>query len=157
MIDYRPFQGDDAEPCRTIVLACLDEITGIGPDAREGLRRRIETSPYREDLARMFCLVAVDDGAIVGLGALEGLQIKRMYVDPLRRGEGIGRELYNRLEREARRRSVVALELEAAMNAAGFYRRLGFRDVRENTWLLQGSPITSLIMRKVLADDTAML
>jgi ribosomal protein S18 acetylase RimI-like enzyme len=84
------------------------------------------------------------------MGALDGPMIKRMYVSPERRGEGIGATIYGILEGEACRQGLRQLELESSLNAVGFYERLGFTKVREKTWYLEGSPVVNVIMSKEL-------
>jgi GNAT superfamily N-acetyltransferase len=129
----------------------VDDFTGIAPEAYDKFRERIRTSPYADELGRIFCVVAVDSaGGIVGMGALDGPMIKRMYVSPERRGEGIGATIYGILEGEACRQGLRQLELESSLNAVGFYERLGFTKVREKTWYLEGSPVVNVIMSKEL-------
>jgi GNAT superfamily N-acetyltransferase len=79
-------------------------------------------------------VVALLDGDVVGCGALLWLdqdtaEIKRMWVDPGRRGIGLGRRLLEHLEREARRagRSRVILDTNAALTEAiAMYRASGY-------------------------------
>ena len=74
------------------------------------------------------------DGDVVGCGALLWLdqdtaEIKRMWVDPQRRGIGLGRRLLAHLEGEARRagRSRVILDTnEALTEAIAMYRASGY-------------------------------
>ncbi|SIO52115.1 putative acetyltransferase [Rhodovulum sp. ES.010] len=78
-------------------------------------------------------LVARDGGQPVGCVALvdEGLygEVKRLYVDSVRRGQGVGGVLMDDLERAARDIGLgwLLLETGAALEAAvALYRRLGF-------------------------------
>jgi GNAT superfamily N-acetyltransferase len=150
MIQYRQFEPGDAEPCRRLILACLDDLVGLGPGARDALRRRITVSPYAMDLARAFCLIAADGDQVAGIGALDDTIVKRMYVDPRYRCQGIGRAIHDRLEAEAVRRGVTALQLEASLNAVRFYLRLGYEIVEEKTWQVDGAVVRSTMMRKPL-------
>jgi putative acetyltransferase len=85
------------------------------------------------------------DGALVGCGALvaeDGWgEVKRMYVDPARRGFGIGRLILEALEAHARRAGLRLLRLETGVKqpaalslyrAAGFMPRGPFGAYREN-------------------------
>jgi putative acetyltransferase len=79
--------------------------------------------------------VARIDGHVAGFGAVvaqdEGwAEIKRMYVDPARRGQGVGRLILTALEDHARRAGTRRLRLEAGISqpaALSLYRATGFR------------------------------
>ncbi|PRY00910.1 GNAT family N-acetyltransferase [Allonocardiopsis opalescens] len=82
-------------------------------------------------------LVAVDGGEAVGCGAVQRLdertaELKRMYVRPDRRGEGISRLLLAALEDAARAAGHELLRLEAGTRqpeAVGLYTRSGYRPI----------------------------
>ena len=72
---------------------------------------------------------AVGCGAVVlGDGAAE---LKRMFVDAVARGHGIGRLLLERLEQAARREDIRLIQLETGVSnheALALYRRAGYRE-----------------------------
>lgn len=81
------------------------------------------------------------DGAAVGCGGwtrerpgngvvAAGVgHMRHFATHPQWTGRGIGRALYRLCERDARAAGVVVLECFASLNAAGFYRALGFERV----------------------------
>lgn len=79
-------------------------------------------------------LVVRDGGAAVGCGALKRDargwgEVKRMYVDPDRRGQGIGRRVLAELEAVARSARLRLLRLETGIHnadALALYRNAGF-------------------------------
>jgi putative acetyltransferase len=79
--------------------------------------------------------VARIDERIVGFGAVisqDGgwAEIKRMYVDPVRRGQGLGRLILEALEDYARRAGIRRLRLETGIKqpaALSLYRAAGFQ------------------------------
>jgi GNAT superfamily N-acetyltransferase len=81
-------------------------------------------------------LVAQASSEVVGVGALKPVdsavaEIKRMYVRPQARGQGIGRAILERLLTDARMigYQVARLETAAFMRAAhNLYRSMGFQD-----------------------------
>ena len=150
MIAYRQFNPDDTEACRELILRCIPEMEGVSSGGHEALAARASHSPLGETLAAMHCIIAEDDSELVGMGALNSEAIKRMYVSPERRDEGIGQEIYRRLESEARCRGIHHLQLESSMNAVGFYDRMGFLREHEHSWTLGGATITNVIMSKDL-------
>jgi len=80
--------------------------------------------------------VARREGKALGCGALivaeDGSgELKRMWVAPEARGQGIGRRLVEAIERAAREKSVGILRLETGIKqreAIGLYRRCGFTE-----------------------------
>ena len=65
-------------------------------------------------------------------------------------GQGIGRQIHDLLEAEARRQGLAELNLEASLNAVRFYEHLGYTAVHERTWDLQGAQIKNVVMTKRL-------
>ena len=90
----------------------------------------------REEVAegRGAFLVVYGNGEPLACGAIRRLdadtaEIKRMYVEPHIRGQGIGRRLLTTLETEGRRLGVKRIVLETGERqpeALGLYRRAGF-------------------------------
>jgi GNAT superfamily N-acetyltransferase len=80
--------------------------------------------------------VARSDAEVVGVGALKPIdasvaEIKRMYVRPQARGQGLGRAILERLLADARTIGYQVARLETAMfmrEAHALYRSLGFQD-----------------------------
>lgn len=101
----------------------VDEALPLGPD---------ELTPPRG-----LVLLARLDGRPVGCGALKLQQpdvgeIKRMWVDPSVRGDGLGSQLLESLEARAREagKAVARLETNRALTAAiAMYRGHGYREV----------------------------
>jgi putative acetyltransferase len=102
-------------------------------------------------------LVAYRDSVPVGCGAMRRLdpttaELKRMYVDPAARGEGIGGTILAALESEARKIGVKRLVLETGIRqhaALRLYERRGFRNIALFGEYLE-SPKTSICMAKDL-------
>ena len=102
-------------------------------------------------------LVAYRDSVPVGCGAMRCLdpttaELKRMYVVPSARGEGIGRAVLEALETESRKLGVKRLVLETGIRqhaALRLYQRSGFRKIALFGEYLE-SPDTSICMAKDL-------
>jgi putative acetyltransferase len=110
--------------------------------------------------------VAVDSDKVVGTFGLErasddAMELRRMYVDPSARRQGIARQMLQFAENECRRRNVSRLELSTAeiqQAALALYRNAGFRSVREETAEVAsnktvGSGIRRYHFEKVLSND----
>lgn len=82
----------------------------------------------------IFAVIRTDAGTAIGCGAVvvngdEG-EIKRMYIRPARRGNGLGGELLRFLEAEAVRAGCTVLRLETGIRqpeALRLYERSGYR------------------------------
>ena len=59
-------------------------------------------------------------------------------------------EAARKLETEARRRAIKALELKASLNAVDFYEQMGFIRSSEKTWAVQGCTLRMVVMGKDL-------
>jgi putative acetyltransferase len=80
-----------------------------------------------------FFVARTEDGRAVGCGACVNRgaygEVKRMYVDPAQRGQGIGRLLLEAIAGAARAQGLAALMLETGIHqpeAIGLYEREGF-------------------------------
>jgi len=82
----------------------------------------------------LFAVARNTDGAAVGCGAIvvtpEFGEVKRMFVHPLARGQGVAQRMLGMLETEALARGCRRFMLETGPSqpeAIGLYRRLGYR------------------------------
>ena len=98
-------------------------------------------------------LVAAEDGEVVGFAELEGDgHLDMLYVRGDVVGRGVGRRLYEAVEREALGKDLGRVFTEASITAKPFFERLGFRVMREQTVLRQGTRLTNFAMQKDLTD-----
>jgi GNAT superfamily N-acetyltransferase len=140
-----PFRDEHAAAVRDLFIRVNRELAP--PDGREAFEAYIERS-LAEEMDRVAAYyaehdggfwVAVRDGAVLGMFGLEragpdAMELRRMYVDPLARRDGIGRAMLHAAEAECRRTGVPRLELstsELQPAAVAMYRREGYRLVRE--------------------------
>ena len=107
------------------------------------------------DPALHFFLIEREEG-VIGCGAIRVLdqttaELKRMYVRPPFRGQGISRQLIHHLERTARSLGVERMRLETGpeqIEALGLYRAEGYTDIPPYGEYV-GSPV-SVCMEKSL-------
>jgi GNAT superfamily N-acetyltransferase len=125
-IEVRRLEQQDASSCSAILTAAISALAEMNQAAREMIALHATPALLGAELATYFTLVALDDGDVVGFGALDGDEIKRVYVDPGSQGKGIGRALMLGLQHEALRRGLDAVRVTAGAEAAAFYRRLGY-------------------------------
>jgi putative acetyltransferase len=96
-----------------------------------------------------------DDGAffvaerpdrLVGVGgwspdsqALEVAWLRYLFVHPDSAGQGIGRQLVEKVEADARGHGKAGFRVWSSLNATGFYVALGYRRVRQGRWPVTGT------------------
>jgi len=96
---------------------------------------------------------AIGCGALV-IGTNGEAELKRMFVDRVTRGRGVGRAVLQELEDTARREGVRTLRLETGISnheALKLYRRSGYQE-RGPFGSYRADPLT-VFMEKVLAAD----
>ena len=147
----RPWTPQDAAACSRVVNAAVGMMDGLDDDALHHLQQKSTPERLAAELALYHTLVYVEDGQVAGVGALDGPEVKRLFVEPCRQGRGVGRELARRLEQEARALGFDALVVDAPLASAGFWRRLGFQTVQADTARWGDVEIHFVHMRRELA------
>lgn len=140
VVEAVPFDG----PVAARLIAALDAelrrhdlAGGVGVGAPAGQQDGLDGEPDRAALNRLHdgttFVVAYLDGEPVGCGALRPPgEVKRMYVDPTRRGAGIGRAILADLEARAAKAGYDRLVLETSIRqpeAIALYERAGFTPI----------------------------
>jgi ribosomal protein S18 acetylase RimI-like enzyme len=128
-MEIRPMKKSDHEEVSRLLCACyrlLGRLEHLPPKTVEFLlaERGSVASLEREAASQIF-LVAESEGAIVGMVAIDGNQVAKLYVDPACHGRRIGAALFRTAERSIIQRGYTDLTLGAAPSAVGFYRSMG--------------------------------
>ena len=66
--------------------------------------------------------------------------LRYLFVHPDSAGQGIGRQLVEEVEADARGHGKAGFRVWSSLNATGFYAALGYRRLRQGRW-----PVTSAI------------
>jgi GNAT superfamily N-acetyltransferase len=122
------------EVSRGLIASLNAELSAVYPEPGAN---HFRLDPEEVAGGRGVFLVAYQAGTAVGCGALrlldaETAELKRMYVSPSARGQGLGRRLVAALETEARALGVRRLVLETGIRqtaAVALYRSTGFRPI----------------------------
>ena len=100
---------------------------GLNDAALEHIVRNNTPEHLGAELASWTSFVATVDGSgVVGVGALDGAEIKRVYVEPEAHGRGVGTALLDALEAKAAELGIDVVSLEASPSSAAFYLALGY-------------------------------
>lgn len=96
-------------------------------------------------------LVAEQGGEVVGFAELEGDgHLDMLYCRKDAVGRGVGSRLYRAIEQAARECGLGRVFTEASISARPFFKRHGFRTIRERTVLRRGVEMTNFAMEKLL-------
>ena len=146
-----------AEVSRALIASLNAELTGTYPEPGAN---HFQLDPEDVAQGRGTFVVVYRDGTPLGCGALRVLdsntaELKRMYVAPAARGQGLGRRLVAALEAEARALGVRRLVLETGVRQAAalaLYRATGFQPIPLfGEYCL--TPETSVCLGKDLTDE----
>jgi GNAT superfamily N-acetyltransferase len=146
-VTMRPFAERDAAQVRALFITVNRLLSPL--DLRDAFEAYIERA-LAEEIDRISAYYGERDGCfwvalkgdnVVGTFGLErasddAMELRRMYVDPLARRQGIARQMLQFAENECRRQKVSRLELSTAeiqQDALALYRNAGYRLVHEET------------------------
>ncbi len=106
---------------------------------------------WRARMAGRRTLVAEEGGEVVGFAELEyDGRLDMLYVRKDAVGRGVGRRLYEAVEREARGQGLGWIFTEASITARPFFEQQGFRVVREQMVSRRGVSMTNFVIGKEL-------
>ena len=121
---------EHAEGISRVICDTLRRVNAKDYPAKE-IDRLIElfsTARVLEFLEKRFTLVALDDGMVIGTGALQESEIKSVFVTSEMHRKGVGTALVKKLESIARGRNKRTLTVSSSLTAVSFYSSLGYRE-----------------------------
>lgn len=127
----RPFDPSDATACCWIINANVELMDGLNPAARRVIVSKNVPDLLSLELESMYTVVAEENDELLGVAALDGLELKRFHVARLQQRRGIGSALLMELEAYARAEGRGRLELLASPSAASFYAAHGYVSLGE--------------------------
>lgn len=84
------------------------------------------------DFLKTKVFVAEENGVIVGtIGLKDNSEVTTMFVEPSHHGRGIGKKLFNFIEKIAKSKGTKVMKVYSSVQAEGFYTKLGFRRIRK--------------------------
>jgi GNAT superfamily N-acetyltransferase len=167
-IIIRPFVQQDAAQVQALFITVNRLLSP--PDLRDAFEAYIERALV-EEMDRIpdyygerdgGFWVAVKGDKVVGTFGLERasddvMELRRMYVDPSARRQGIARQMLQFAENECRRRRFKRLELSTAeiqQAALALYRKAGYRLVREEVAEAMGNKTVGSGIRRYYLEKT---
>ena len=118
---------DYFEAAEMIKATIIDSFGKIYPDILvKEFCKKYENESFTQKASDIEMFVAESGGKIVGIIGLKGNNLRTFYVHPLYQGKGIGRQLFNLLERIAVSRKISKLFLEGSPFGQPIYEHFGF-------------------------------
>jgi len=125
-------------------------MAGLNDAARAFIVAKNAPSILVPELFSFNTLVAISANRIVGIGALDGREVKRVHVHPAAQRRGVGKLIMRELEVLARRQGLDHLQLSASPSSVSFYSSIGFRSTESATVVIGDATFQSVVMTKDL-------
>ena len=127
----RRFRKSDAEACSKIIKLSLNR--RMQADSRKRVLCETTPSALVKDMKNKQYFVCEKSKKIVGIGALSKREneVRTMYIHPKFQGKGIGTEILNSIEKEAKKRKINKLILYTHDPAFKFYLKNGFSIIKK--------------------------
>lgn len=155
MVQIRRFESSDAKAVSNVIRTTMRisnavdyPIERLQPLIDYFSPEKVEQLSYERD-----CLVAEEEGEIIGTAALEGDELVTFFVDPQHQGRGIGSILLKEIEAIALRYGRRELKVDASLAGTAFYERHGYARTGR---ILEGTAGPQISMRKQLRSRSPM-
>lgn len=149
-IMIRPAAAADAAAISSLIQAALRQTNAA--DYPETVIARLAASFNEMPVARMVAqremFVADHRDLVVGTIGFAAGAVRSLFVAPDFQRHGIGRQLIDQVEYQAREAGIRSLTVAASLTAIGFYRRCGFSELRP----VDQSGIAMMLMHKWLTE-----
>jgi len=140
LFKIRRFKNSDAQNISEIIIRCLKEINSKDYPSEIINGMIVHFTPERvSELAqerKMY--VATYKGEVVGTVSRDGNKVFTMFVNPDFSAQGIGSKLMDYIEQLAASEKYEYMETGASITAHDFYRKRGYKDIRETMTEIAG-------------------
>jgi putative acetyltransferase len=151
----RPFLPQDAPLLGDIFRSAVEELTedDYTPTQQEAWAAEADDpEAFAERLGKHLTLVATMEGSPVGFISLDTpTEIGLFYVHPAVAGRGLGRMLYDAIEKLSTARGTPHLTVEASDTAKEFFQHRGFSAEQRNSVSVGNEWLSNTTMKKKLA------
>ncbi len=155
----RPYLPPDAPMLADIFRASIEELTedDYTPAQQDAWASSADDlEAFAERLGKHLTLIATVQGSPIGFISLDGpTEIGLFYVHPAVAGQGVGKMLYEAVEKLSAARGTAHLSVAASDTAREFFERRGFTPERRNTVSVGNEWLSNTTMKKQLAAKEA--
>ena len=155
----RPYLPQDAAMLAEIFRASVEELTEddyTPPQQEAWAAAADDMEEFAARLAKHLTLIATMEGSPVGFISLDApTEIGLFYVHPAVSGQGVGKMLYDAIEKLSAARGVSHLSVDASDTAREFFERRGFAPEQRNTVSVGNEWLSNTTMKKnLIAKET---
>jgi putative acetyltransferase len=151
----RPFLPQDTPILAEILRDSVEELTedDYNPAQQEAWASSAEDlEEFAARLGKHLTLIATMEGSPVGFISLDApTEIGLFYVHPAVAGQGVGRMLYDAVEKLSTARGTPHLSVDASDTARDFFTRRGFSAEQRNSVSVGNEWLSNTTMKKKLA------
>ena len=151
----RPFLPQDTPVLAEIFRDSVEELTrdDYNPAQQEAWASSAENlEEFAARLGKHLTLIATMEGSPVGFISLDKpTEIGLFYVHPAVTGRGVGRMLYDAVEKLSTARGTTHLSVDASDNARDFFTHRGFTAEQRNSVSVGNEWLSNTTMKKKLA------
>ncbi|MGG2398806.1 N-acetyltransferase family protein [Pseudomonas sp. SH1-B] len=124
---------DDAAAISRIVITALRESNAADypPEVINQVAQSFTPAAVTALLDQRRVFVASLNGALIATASLDGDVVRTVFVDPAQQGNGVGRQLMQRLHAQALNAGITKLRVPSSLTAEGFYAGLGYHKVHD--------------------------
>ena len=135
MITVRQMRADEAQEASAVMCACYEEASllyGYNDAQRQHLvGKRAAAATVAGELSDWTYLVACEGDGIVGVAAVHGSELTRLFVKPGLQGRGIGSKLLLAAEETVRENGCKEITVRVLFSdAIGFYEKHGMTEFK---------------------------
>ncbi len=129
----KQFEKEDSQKCSKIMLDCIDKnLKSLTKKNRDFMIKCSQPENLIEKSKEVLLFVYEEDGKILGTGAFDSGEIRTMFVNPALQRKGIGKQILKFLIELAKSKENKKVFLKSSPEAEGFYRKQGFKKIKEN-------------------------
>ena len=156
----RPYLPQDTPMLAEIFRASVEELTEddyTPPQQEAWAAAADDMEEFAARLAKHLTLIATMEGSPVGFISLDApTEIGLFYVHPAVARQGVGKLLYDAIEKLSQARGTPHLSIDASDTAKAFFEALGYHAMHRNTIEIEGEYLGNTRMTKTLAPKGAL-
>jgi GNAT superfamily N-acetyltransferase len=144
----RTFIPEDADPCCSLIHACIDKDAAIPAALRDKMIRSESPHTVLERSRLFYMAVYESDSRISGVAGLDMNEIRLLCVSPAHQRHGIGRALLNHMISLVPEYLFPDVFVYSSLEAVPFYQAAGFEERGPAAFVFAGAKLQTVFMTR---------